>query len=72
MKVFSMTKFYVKKLSFAKTVIPFLKMSELEIFLWLTQAPNTPMQISRNKGATYKALAKRPFFTPKWWHHQNK
>ncbi len=44
-------------------------MFELEIFLWLTQAPNTSMQISRNKGVTKKAsrrwfnfLAKRPLF----------
>ncbi len=53
-------------------------MSELEIFLYLTQAPNTSKQISRNKGATKKVsrktvydkvlnlLAKRPFFTQKW------
>ncbi len=27
-------------------------MSKWEIFLWLTQAPNTSRQISRNKGAT--------------------
>ncbi len=27
-------------------------MSELEIFLWLTQAPNTSMQMSRNIGVT--------------------
>ncbi len=33
-------------------------MYELEIFLWLTQAPNTSMQISRNKGATAKASRK--------------
>ncbi len=33
-------------------------MSELEIFLWLTQAPNTSMQISRNTGATKKAYRK--------------
>ncbi len=52
-------------------------MSELEIFLWLTQLPNTSMQMSRNKGATKKAsrkmvhdkvffnfLAKRPFLYP--------
>ncbi len=51
-------------------------MSELEKLLWLTQSPNTSMQISRNKGATKKAsrkmvhdkvffnfLTKRPFFT---------
>ncbi len=85
MKVFSMTKFCVKKPSFAKTAASSLKMSKLEIFLWFTQAPNTSMQISRNIGATKKAsrkmvqdsyfknfLAKRPFVTPKWWHHQNK
>ncbi len=30
-------------------------MSELEIFLGLTQAPNTSMQTTRNKGATKKA-----------------
>ncbi len=34
-------------------------MSELGIFLWLTQAPNTSMQISRNKGATKKASKKK-------------
>ncbi len=33
-------------------------MSELEIFLWLTQAPNTSMQISRNIGATKNASRK--------------
>ncbi len=33
-------------------------MSELEIFLWLTQAPNTSMQISRNKGVTKKVSRK--------------
>ncbi len=33
-------------------------MSELEIFLWLTQAPNTSMQISRNKEATKRASPK--------------
>ncbi len=56
-------------------------MSELEIFVWLTQSPNTSMQISRKKGATKKAsrkmvhikvflnfLAERPIFTIKWWH----
>ncbi len=33
-------------------------MSELEIFLWLTQALNTSMQISRNIGTTKKASRK--------------
>ncbi len=33
-------------------------MSELETFLWLTQVPNTSMQISRNKGATKKTSRK--------------
>ncbi len=33
-------------------------MSELEIFLWLTQAPNTSMQILRNKGPAKKASRK--------------
>ncbi len=33
-------------------------MSELEILLWLTQAPNTSMQISRNIGATMTASIK--------------
>ncbi len=33
-------------------------MSELEIFLWLTQAANTSMQIPRNKEATEKASRK--------------
>ncbi len=28
----------------------------MEIFLWLTQAPNTSMQISRNIGAMYKGF----------------
>ncbi len=33
-------------------------MSELEIILWLTQAPNTSMQITRNIGATNKCSRK--------------
>ncbi len=33
-------------------------MSKLKIFLWLTQALNTSMQISRNKRATKKASGK--------------
>ncbi len=74
MNVFSVTKICVKKHFCAKSAS--LEMSELEIFLWLTKAPNTSMQISRNKGATKKAsrkmvhdkdlfkivLAKRSFF----------
>ncbi len=75
----------LKKHFFAKTAESSLKMSELEIFFWLTQSLNTSIQISRNKAVTKKAsrtmfatkiffnfLAKRPFFTQKWWHHQNK
>ncbi len=85
MKVFTMTMFCVKKTSFAKTAVSCLKMSELEIFLWLTQAPNTLMQIYRNTGATIKASkktahdktfgggGKRDIFPPKkWQHHQKK
>ncbi len=30
----------------------------MKIFLWLTQAPNTLMQISRNKGVTNMASRK--------------
>ncbi len=33
-------------------------MTQLKIFLCLTQAPNTTMQICRNKGATKKASRK--------------
>ncbi len=33
-------------------------MTKLKIFLCLTQAPNTAMQICRNKGATKKASRK--------------
>ncbi len=33
--------FVVKKPSFVKTAVSSLKIFELEIFLWLTQAPNT-------------------------------
>ncbi len=33
-------------------------MSELKIFLCLTQAPNTAMQICKNKGAIKKASRK--------------
>ncbi len=36
-------------------------MTELKIFLRLTQAPNTAMQICRNKGATNKACRKTVF-----------
>ncbi len=58
MKVFSMTNLCVKIPSFAKTTVSSLKMSKLEIFLWLTQAQNTSMQKSKNKGATKKASRK--------------
>ncbi len=53
-------------------------MPKIEIFLWLTQAPNTSMQISGNIGATMTASGKiahdkdffiffhkRPFFIKK-------
>ncbi len=50
--------FCVKKTYFAKTAVSSLKISELEICLWLTQALNTSMQISRNKGATKKDFRK--------------
>ncbi len=50
--------FCVKKTIFCKTAVSSLKMSEWEIFLWLTQAPITPMQISRNIGATVTASRK--------------
>ncbi len=43
--------------SFAKRAVS-LKMSKLEIFLWLSQAPNTSMQISKNTIATKKASRK--------------
>ncbi len=33
-------------------------MTQLKFFLCLTQAPNTAMQICRNKGATKKASGK--------------
>ncbi len=33
-------------------------MSRMEICLWLTQAPNSSMEISRNKGATKKVSRK--------------
>ncbi len=36
-------------------------MAQLKIFLCLTQAPNTAMQICRNKGATKKASRKTVF-----------
>ncbi len=55
MKVFSMTKFCIKKTSFANTAVFSLKMSELEICLWLTQGTNTSIQICRNIGATMRA-----------------
>ncbi len=56
---FSLWQFGVKKPSFIKTAVSSLKMSELEIFLWLTKTLNTSMQKSRNKGATKKASRKK-------------
>ncbi len=50
--------FYVKKTFSAKIAIFSLKMTQLKIFLCLTQAPNTAMQTCRNKGATKKASRK--------------
>ncbi len=50
--------FVLRKASFAKTAVSSLKCFEVEIYLWLTQAPNTSMEISRNKGATKKASRK--------------
>ncbi len=41
--------FCVKKTFSAKIVIFSLKMTQLNIFLCLTQAPNTAIQICRNK-----------------------
>ncbi len=46
--------FCVKKTFSAKIAIFSLKITQLKIFLCLTQAPNTAMQICRNKGATKK------------------
>ncbi len=57
-KVWSMTKFCVKKTFSTKIAIFSLKMTQLKIFLCLTQAPNTAMRICRNKGATNKASRK--------------
>ncbi len=57
-KVWSMTKFVLKKTFSAKIAIFSLKMTQLKICLCLTQAPNTAMQIYRNKGATKKASRK--------------
>ncbi len=54
--------FVLKKHLLLKQLLSSLKMSELEIFLWLTQAPNTLMQIFRNKGATKKASRKAIFY----------
>ncbi len=42
----------------AKIAIFSLKITQLKIFLSLTQAPNTAVQICRNKGATKKASRK--------------
>ncbi len=56
-------------------------MTQLKIFLCLTQAPNTAMQICRHKGATkktsgksydksFKVLAKNVTFNQnKLWYH---
>ncbi len=74
---------FVFKKGFAKIAIFSIKMSETKIFLRLIQATNTYKHISRNIGATMTASTKlahdkvfklfhRPFFTQKWWHHQNK
>ncbi len=57
-KVWSMTKFCVKKIFSAKIAIFSLKMTQFKILLCLAQAPNTIMQICRNKGATNKASRK--------------
>ncbi len=55
-------------------------MTQLKIFLCLTQAPNTTMQICRNKGVTekasrktvydkvFKVLAKKVTFIKKMWY----
>ncbi len=57
-KVWSMTKFLCSKNISTKIAIFSLKKTQLKIFLCLTQAPNTTMQIYRNKGATKKASRK--------------
>ncbi len=48
----------IKRTFSAEIAIFFFKMTQLKIFLCLTQAPNTAMQICRNKGATKKASRK--------------
>ncbi len=53
-----MVKVCVKKTFSAKIAIFSLKMTQLKIFLCLPQAPNTAMQICRNKGASKKASRK--------------
>ncbi len=50
--------FVLKRTFSAKIAIFSLKMTQLKIFLCITQAPNTAMQICRNKGATKKASRK--------------
>ncbi len=62
MKVWSMTKFCDKKTFSAKIAIFSLKITQLKIFLCLTQAPNTAIQICRNKGATKKASRKTVYY----------
>ncbi len=49
---------FVLKTFSAKIAIFSLEMTQLKILLCLTQAPNTAMQICRNKGATKKASRK--------------
>ncbi len=77
MKVWSMTKFCVKKTFSTKIAIFSLKMTQLKICLCLTEAPSTAMQICRNKGAAtqasrktvydkvFKVLAKKVTLIPK-------
>ncbi len=77
--------FVLKKTFSAKIAIFPLKITQFKIFLWLTQAPNTVMQICRNKGATkkasrktvydniFKVLAKKVIFIKnKWWYSTTK
>ncbi len=53
-----MTKILWLKNVFAKIAIFSIKMSESKIYLRLTKATNTSMQISRNTGTTKKASRK--------------
>ncbi len=54
-------------------------MSQSKDFFWLIQAPNISKHISRNGGATIKAVRKtahnkkkilKGHFSQKWWHHE--